>query len=290
MQDRALRDWASGGLLAGAALCVGVTASGGERPPPPGFVVHQPAEVVTFDHLCSEVGHGAWASRQAYGLFAQVGGEARALALGEVVVGWVDAFERQGIGVRLSVLRIEGLADWAGDRFAIALQAGKPEARAIGPWRSEFERSSARARTLETAPFALSPDGGFFWQEFAEPGSTHEDEKGVFRHTPVLTLGLAELPDTAEHPLTLVLRNERSGELLPLAGPTVTALSDWLDIPKPEMRTLGLLQTLNPFQAGSVWDALRTGAKYQSCIHARRAAKRLFDARFEAVTVAEESR
>lgn len=185
--------------------------------------------------------------------------------------------------MRLSVLRIDRLADWAGDRFAIALQAGEPEAQAVGPWCSEFERSSGRVRTPQAAPFAVSPDGGFFWQEFAEPGATHEDERGVFRLTPTLALRLAELPDTPSHPLTLVLRNERSGELLRLIGPTVTAVSDLLDLPKPEMRTLGLQQTINPVQAGSVWDALRTGARYQSCIHARRAAKRSFDARFEAM-------
>ena len=66
-----------------------------------------------------------------------------------------------------------------------------------------------------------------------------------------------------------------------LRGPTLSGLPAHLDLEKPESGTLGLLATLNPAQEGGLWQWLGSAAKYGDCVYARRAAKRMFDARFE---------
>ena len=68
----------------------------------------------------------------------------------------------------------------------------------------------------------------------------------------------------------------RTGEVLRLPGPMLWVPDRIWHERAPKPKTLGLLDALNPFEEGGIWQTLARGTKYRACIEERRAAKRRF--------------
>ena len=85
------------------------------------------------------------------------------------------------------------------------------------------------------------------------------------------------LSDSArEVTLDLVLTQLEPAEAIRLPGPTLWIPDRiWHERP-PKPKTLGLLQALNPFEEGGIWQWFRRGTKYAGCIEERKAVKEPF--------------
>lgn len=74
--------------------------------------------------------------------------------------------------------------------------------------------------------------------------------------------------------LTLTLENQATGDTLVLQGPRLRVPERIWAMDPPGFRALGLVETLNPYQEGGLFDTLGRAWKYRQCIAERRAAKR----------------
>ena len=93
---------------------------------------------------------------------------------------------------------------------------------------------------------------------------------------------LALSDSVREVTLDLVVTQLEPAKAIRLLGPTLWIPNRiWHERP-PETKTLGLLQALNPFEEGVIWQSIRHGAKYRHCIAGRRAVKKAFADREEA--------
>lgn len=233
-------------------------------------------QTMTFDHLCSETRQATPASHGAYALFEAP----EALALGELRVGFIrGASGVEGFGLGLLNLDAGPFSGWAGEGAALALEAGRAgsEETARGDWAPAFLESEPGAPP-SAKPFAVDAGGRMAWENFAEP-DRGGDASRAYRFLERLDLDAARLPDpSARYIVSLLIRNERSGEIVRLTGPQVTAPAP-LELDQPEFRRLGLLATLNPFEEGGLVRWVRDGFRYRSCIDVRRAARAEFAAR-----------
>ena len=238
-----------------------------------------------FDHRCAELGRSYGAYRQAYAFFERQAPDegVEALVLASVLVGWVGGQAgSNGVGLSLEKMRLELPLEWRGDAFGLALQlVGVATRQAItGPLSSTFFHSVHDSYPVEK-PYRVSASGDVDWVQFAEPeaGSPQRD----YKHSQPINVHAKDVPGAAglrgSYALNLIVENTRTKSRLVLAGPVLVDVESWLGIERPERRTLGLIQTLNPFQRGGVWDWFRHGRRYGRCIELRKQAKQAFDVR-----------
>ncbi len=90
-------------------------------------------------------------------------------------------------------------------------------------------------------------------------------------------MGLSWISLAGTLQLSLIIKNDNSAEEIKLVGPSIKDIDFIiLGIEKPKVRVLDFIDTLNPFQKGSLWDWLYYGMKYDKCIYARKKARKEF--------------
>ncbi len=237
-----------------------------------------------FDHLCSELGHGYGAYRQAYALFEKrpPDGRSRALVLAKVQVGWIAGPPGpNGVSLLIEKKRLALPPEWYGDTFGLAFQlvAAQTQQTITGPVFTRYVQVAAGQGGEQE--YRLSPGGELDWERFAEPEERDPQSAREHRHPPELRLYARDIPvREGAYALNLVLENTRTSARLTLQGPVVENLRSLLQIEKPQSGVLSFAQAMNPFQQGGVWDWLRTSWRYGDCIQLRKQAKRELDRRF----------
>ena len=237
-----------------------------------------------FDHLCSELGHGYGAYRQAYAFFEKRSPDERyeALVLANVHVGWIAGPPGpNGISLLIEKKRLALPSEWYGDPFGLALQlvAVKTQQAITGPVLTRYVHvASDQGGEKE---YRLSTTGELDWVRFVEPEERDPQADKEHRHPPELRLYGKDIPGLeGDYALNLVLENTRTGARVTLEGPVLENLPALLQIEKPQSGVLGFAQAMNPFQQGGVWSWLRTGWRYRNCIQLRKQAKQELDRRF----------
>ena len=237
-----------------------------------------------FDHLCSELGHGYGAYRQAYAFFEKRSPDERyeALVLANVHVGWIAGPPGpNGISLLIEKKRLALPSEWYGDPFGLALQlvAVKTQQAITGPVLTRYVHvASDQGGEKE---YRLSTTGELDWVRFVEPEERDPQADKEHRHPPELRLYGKDIPGLeGGYALNLVLENTRTSARVTLEGPVLENLPALLQIEKPQSGVLGFAQAMNPFQQGGVWSWLRTGWRYRNCIQLRKQAKQELDRRF----------
>ena len=251
------------------------------------FTVFDTKQKMNFNHLCSELDHEHKVSRRAYAFFEKDHSDRdyKALLLGEVFVGWVN-YHVKGLSFSIEKMRIESLANWAGDSFSIALQMqnSRTKQEIIGPFSKTFFYSDSKSSGSypEERQYTLSDEGSLYWEKLIEPEDENKKaRKGEYKGSEgiyVSSLEATSLED--EHSLHIILKNTKTGFTIKLQGPALNGLKSLLDVEKPVLRVLGFWETMNPFQKGGLWDWLKTGYRYRDCIYLRKFAKKEFSIRF----------
>ena len=237
-----------------------------------------------FDHLCSELGHGYGAYRQAYAFFEKRSPDDRyeALVLANVHVGWIAGPPGpNGISLLIEKKRLALPSEWYGDPFGLALQlvAVKTQQAITGPVLTRYVHVASDQGGEKV--YRLSTTGELDWVRFVEPEERDPQADKEHRHPPELRLYGKDIPGLeGDYALNLVLENTRTGARVTLEGPVLENLPALLQIEKPQSGVLGFAQAMNPFQQGGVWSWLRTGWRYRNCIQLRKQAKQELDRRF----------
>ena len=239
---------------------------------------------LSFDHLCSELGHGYGAYRQAYAFFEKRSPDERyeALVLANVHVGWIAGPPGpNGVSLPIEKKRLALPSEWYGDPFGLALQlvAVKTQQAITGPVLTHYVHvASDQGGEKE---YRLSASGELDWVRFVEPEERDPQADKYHRHPPELHLYGKDIPGLeGDYALNLVLENSRTSARVTLEGPVLKNLPALLQIEKPQSGVLGFAQAMNPFQQGGVWSWLRTGWRYRNCIQLRKQAKQELDRRF----------
>jgi len=217
---------------------------------------------------------------QAYGRFATH--DANAEILGLVMAGHAGALaENPVVAVAVQAMRLRDLPDWAGDPFSIALAVTHGSQSATSEAATGY-LASTPGNPPGPVPFRIDEDGAYDWLTFVEPGEArHNADAKVYRIPPDLAVSHTHFPEAdweTALELTVLVRNERSGEQYDLPGPMAAVPATTMDGAAPRPRRLGLVQTLNPFQDGDLFQSVRRAVSYRNCIDERRAAKRAFAA------------
>ena len=239
---------------------------------------------LSFDHLCSELGHGYGAYRQAYAFFEKRSPDERyeALVLANVHVGWIAGPPGpNGVSLLIEKKRFALPPEWYGDPFGLALQLGavKTQRAITGPVLTHYVHVTPGHG--EEKEYRLSATGELDWVRFMEPEESDTQVDKYHRHPPELHLYGKDIPGLeGDYALNLVLENSRTSARVTLEGPVLKNLSALLQIEKPQSGVLGFAQAMNPFQQGGVWSWLRTGWRYRYCIQLRKQAKQELDRRF----------
>ncbi len=237
-----------------------------------------------FDHLCSELGHGYGAYRQAYAFFEKRSPDDRyeALVLANVHVGWIAGPPGpNGISLLIEKKRLALPSEWYGDPFGLALQlvAVKTQQAITGPVLTRYVHVASDQGGEKV--YRLSTTGELDWVRFVEPEERDPQADKEHRHPPELRLYGKDIPGLeGDYALNLVLENTRTGARVTLEGPVLENLPALLQIEKPQSGVLGFAQAMNPFQQGGVWSWLRAGWRYRNCIQLRKQAKQELDRRF----------
>ena len=237
-----------------------------------------------FDHLCSELGHGYGAYRQAYAFFEKRSPDERyeALVLANVRVGWIAGPPGpNGVSLLIEKKRLALPPEWYGDPFGLALQlvAVKTQQAVTGPVLTRYVHVTPGQG--EEREYRLSASGELDWVRFVEPEERDPQADKEHRHPPELHLYGKDIPGLeGDYALNLVLENSRTSARVTLEGPVLENLPALLQIEKPQSGVLGFAQAMNPFQQGGVWSWLRTGWRYRNCIQLRKQAKQELDRRF----------
>ena len=239
---------------------------------------------LSFDHLCSELGHGYGAYRQAYAFFEKRSPDNRyeALVLANVHVGWIAGPPGpNGVSLKIEKKRLALPSEWYGDPFGLALQLGavKTQQAITGPVLTHYVHVTPGHG--EEKEYRLSATGELDWVRFMEPEESDTQADKYHRHPPELHLYGKDIPGLeGDYALNLVLENTRTSARVTLEGPVLENLPALLQIEKPQSGVLGFAQAMNPFQQGGVWSWLRTGWRYGNCIQLRKQAKQELDRRF----------
>ena len=240
---------------------------------------------LSFGHRCSELGHSGDAYWQAYAFFEKPSPDDRyeALALANVLVGWIAGpHGPNGVALAIEKKRFALPPEWHGDTFGLALQLVnvKTQQAITGTVSTSYLHSTNGHYPVDRA-YRLSATGELDWVQFVEPEESEAKATKEYNHSPDLHVYSEDIPALeGTHTLKLVLENTRTSSRLTLEGPVLKNLRSLLQIEKPKMRVLGLFQTMNPFQKGGLWDWIKTGLRYDECIHRRKRAKKEFDLRF----------
>ena len=239
---------------------------------------------LSFDHLCSELGHGYGAYRQAYAFFEKRSPDERyeALVLANVHVGWIAGPPGpNGISLLIEKKRFALPPEWYGATFGLALQLGtvKTQQAITGPVLTHYVHVTPGHG--EEKEYRLSATGELDWVRFMEPEERDTQADKYHRHPPELHLYGKDIPGLeGDYALNLVLENIKTSARVTLEGPVLENLPALLQIEKPQSGVLGFAQAMNPFQQGGVWGWLRTGWRYGNCIQLRKQAKQELDRRF----------
>lgn len=250
----------------GAPTCGASSATG---------VVAKPDETIRFERHCAiEEPYRV----QAYGRFAT--GDAEADVLGLVMAGHAGALvENPVIAVAVQAMRLRKVPDWAGNPFSVVLAVTDGSRSATSQPATDY-LASTPGNPPRPRPFRVEQSGAYDWLTFVEPGEQrHDADAKLYRIPPDLAVSHTHFPDADwETPLqlTILVRNAHSGEELALRGPMAVVPATIMEGTAPRPRRLGLVQTLNPFQEGGLFQSVRRAAKYRNCIDERRAAKRAF--------------
>ena len=237
-----------------------------------------------FDHLCSELGHGYGAYRQAYAFFEKRSPDERyeALVLANVHVGWIAGPPGpNGVSLPIEKKRFALPPEWYGDPFGLALQlvSVKTQQAITGPVLTHYVHVTPGHG--EEREYRLSASGELDWVRFVEPEERDPQADKEHRHPPELYLYGKDIPGLeGDYALNLVLENTQTHARVTLEGPVLENLPALLQIEKPQSGVLGFAQAMNPFQQGGVWSWLRTGWRYRNCIQLRKQAKQELDRRF----------
>lgn len=237
-----------------------------------------------FNHLCSELSHGGDAYWQAYAFFEQPSPDDRyrALVLAKVLVGWVAGpHGPNGVALDIEKKRLALPSEWHGDTFGLALQLVnvKTQQALTGPLATSHLSSTGHYPVDKE--YRLSATGELDWVQFVEPEERDSEADKEYRHSPTLHVYSENIPALEEaYRLKLIVENTQTRARLTLEGPVLENLQSLLQVEKPQFRALDFFQTLNPFQKGGLWDAMRAGWRYDRCIQLRKRAKREFDRRF----------
>ena len=249
-----------------------------------GLAVFDRDHPLSFDHLCSELGHGYGAYRQAYAFFEKRSPDERyeALVLANVHVGWIAGPPGpNGVSLLIEKKRLALPSEWYGDPFGLALQLGavKTQQAITGPVLTHYVHVTPGHG--EEKEYRLSATGELDWVRFMEPEESDTQADKYHRHPPELHLYGKDIPGLeGDYALNLVLENTRTSARVTLEGPVLENLPALLQIEKPQSGVLGFAQAMNPFQQGGVWSWLRTGWRYRNCIQLRKQAKQELDRRF----------
>ena len=249
-----------------------------------GIAVFDRDHPLRFDHLCSELGHGYGAYRQAYAFFEKRSPEGRyeALVLAKVNVGWIAGPPGpNGVSLTIEKKRLALPSEWYDATFGLALQlvAVKTQQAITGPVLTRYVQvASGQGGELE---YRLSATGELDWVRFVEREERDTPLTKEHRHPPELRLYGKDIPGMdGDYALNLVLENTRTRARVTLEGPVLENLPSLLKIKKPQSGVLGFAQAMNPLQQGGVWSWLRTGWRYRNCIQLRKQAKQELDRRF----------
>ena len=256
------------GIAALACLLVAATSADAAD-----FRAHRANDIIRFERHCADAtAHQV----QAWAQIESEDGRAHALVLAYArhhPVRRDDIF----IGLRLVALYVD-----AGEGTAHAHRSVRMEARGagsyVGPDHASYDSNPGPGEG-ERLAFRADASGVLRWLDSTEPGD--EDDRGGYPYnwspemeTTAVELGLSD--STREVALNLVLTQVESGEAIRVPGPTLWIPDRiWHERP-PKPKTLGLLQALNPFEEGGIWQWFRRGAKYGRCIEERKAAKEVF--------------
>lgn len=272
-------------MAAAVLLALWGPASGEPAAPGPLF---DRTQALAFDHRCSEPARNDNAYREALALFEPGPTHGyRAIALGSVLVGWVGGVDgTRGVAVSLERLRLSLPRPWhdAPLGLHVALTDPRTGRTATGTPSTRYAR---RAPTgLVDVELRTSPEGEVDWAQFSAPDRPEPRDRG---HAELTRIDRSEAPGQRVR-IDLVIAHRGSDERLVLEGPVLERLDAWMDVERPTMRRLGLLQTLNPFQRGGLWQTLRLGNRYAQCASLRDAAQAELDRRFEEPSRGRESR
>ena len=237
-------------------------------------------QALAFEHRCSEPARNDNAYREALALFepAHTPGH-KAIALGSVRVGWVGGVgDAEGVAVELERLRLALPRPWHDAPLApsVALTDTRTGRTATGAPSSAWFAHATRTGLVHVE-FRTSGEGELDWVRFPAPDGPEPRDRG---HAELVWVDRSEAPGQTLR-VDLVIAHRGSGERLVLEGPVLERLDAWMDVERPTMRRLGLLETLNPFQRGGLWHTLRLGSRYDRCVRLRDAAQAELDRRFE---------
>ena len=260
--------WSARGVAAASCILAGGASAADED-----FRAYRADDTIRFEQHCADaVQHQV----QAWAQIESDDGRAHALVLAYArhhPVRRDDIF----IGILLVALHVEAGEHGADAYWSVGMEANGPRSY-VGPKHDSYDSNPARGEG-ERLAFRSDRRGVLEWLDSTEPGD--EDDRGGYPHnrSPEMETTAAELgfSDSArEIRLELVLTQLGSAEAIRLRSPTVWIPDRiWHERP-PKPKTLGLLQALNPFEEGGIWQWFRHGAKYGRCIEERKAAKEAF--------------
>ena len=181
------------------------------------------------------------------------------------------------IGLRLVALHVDAGQDAADAHWSIRMEAHGARSY-VGPEHDSYD-SNPVPGAGERLVFRADGSGVLEWLDSTDPGD--EDDRRGYPHnwSPEMETTAAELglSDSArEVALDLVPTQLEPAEAIRLPGPTLWIPRSDLARAPAEAKTLGLLQAINPFEEGGIWQWFRRGTKYAGCIEERKAAKETF--------------
>jgi len=197
----------------------------------------------------------------------------RVRAVAKILVGYPDrGGESIWINVRLQRLKIDAGKTWRNVPYTIRLLANHQSLQLKGEAVGSFHD-----RELVLKLFRTGDDGTADWITFVEPGEEVEGTENLYHTGPDMRVAVADLGvsgTTEEIGLALEIQNQQSGETIRLPGPYVRVPQRVWAMSPPDLRPLGLAETLDPTEEGGLFRFLGRAWKYRKCIKERRAAKR----------------
>ena len=179
-----------------------------------GIAVFDRDHPLRFAHLCSELGHGYGAYRQAYAFFEKRSPEGRyeALVLAKVHVGWIAGPPGpNGVSLPIEKKRFALPPEWYGDPFGLALQlvSVKTQQAITGPVSTSYLHSTPGHYPVDKE-YRLSASGELDWVRFVEPEERDPQADKEHRHPPELHLYGKDIPGLeGDYTLNLVLENSK---------------------------------------------------------------------------------
>ena len=250
-------------LLLSAVVGAPESSASGRDP-----ALHPPGGRIEFDRKCADEDPYRV---KAYARMESLDGRGRAVAM--ILVGYPDmGGEAIWINVRLQRLKIDAGKTWRNVPYTIRLLANHQSLQLKGAAVGSFHD---RERALKF--FRTGDAGTADWITFVEPGEEADGAENFYHTGPDMRVAVADLGvsgTTEEIELALEIQNQQSAEVVRLSGPLLRVPERVWAMSPPDLRPLGLAETLNPIKEGGLFRFLGRAWKYRKCIEERRAAKR----------------